>query len=141
MRRKLFTSAAVISAMLCIAACVLWAVSYRRTLVIGRGRDTGAALSPDSEWGPILSAGIAICSRGEILLGSVRAPEGMFPQLLGIGWFHRTFPTDEVGIEGPGFWGRLGFVRQDVLLWGGDIRGWILPFWSIAAAAAVLPAG
>jgi hypothetical protein len=144
MRRKLFTLAAVGSAVLWAATGGLWILSYRRYCVAGHARIAVPAASTGSpQWGPILSMKFAGCTRGSFVLGSARMPEGTLPEWVNVGWFSSSEPPIRERWEGNGFWGRLGFHYEHFTLQENPedgIRTLWLPCWCVAAATTVWPA-
>jgi hypothetical protein len=126
MRRKLFTFAAGVSALLCVGVCVLWVRSYWRM-------DTLAGYCGRDDWVQISS------QRGSVLLGHASrnnlAASGMLQGFwLGVVYLHEP-GARQVGTHWRGF----GYYHRrnppqaisQTLLW--------FPDWLLVLSGAVLP--
>ena len=135
-RQKLFTLAAVASAVLCAGACVLWARDSGITKgeVVGYASVAAPMVSPEPT--PMLRVRVAGCYRGEFLVESGCVPQRIAPDWLNAGWFYHAKPLVPVS------WGRLGFSYVSGGLsepGGGWLRMVWFPCWSVAAVASILP--
>jgi hypothetical protein len=136
MRRKLFTLAAVTSSVLCAAACALWVRSYAVQDTLIWQRIDGARWASSVSGHLLLSADLADWSHQPADFYGVkyrsappdRAGSELWIYVLNVGprdtWVHRQ-------------WGGFAWTQ-----WQG--RGpsktlLVVPLWSLAAAAAVLP--
>jgi hypothetical protein len=138
MFRKLFTFAAVVSAVLCVATCVLWVRSYTVEDTIIWQRSDGGRWASTASGRLFLTADVADWS-GE--------PADFY------GIRHTSAPPDPVASEAwmyvlnisPGdhwtHWEWGGFAWTRFVGSGNSKAQLVLPLWTLAAAATVLPLG
>jgi hypothetical protein len=128
MRRKLFTLAAGVSAVLSIAAGVLWVRSYTRM-------DTLAAYWGRDDWGEISS------ERGSVLLAHASRNNLAASRMLR-GFRSMSVPPKEWGGREVGaHWGGFGFYRHrspPQAPWTNSTLLWF-PEWLLMLGGAVLP--
>jgi hypothetical protein len=130
MLRRLFTFLSALSAVLCVAVCVLWVQSYWVAQFVGWS-------APVPWFGALSMAGV------------VRLERGDYPAAPG-GWARDAYPVP-AGTS-PGLWGeiaareggplgRLGFAYARIDYGSGELRlAAYFPHWSVVALLAVLPA-
>jgi hypothetical protein len=122
MRRKLFTLAAAVSAVLCVAVCVLWVRSYRPAPWFGRIDRTDRPDGTSVRWG----MASASCTRGSfgwfdsrIAIDGPGAGEWADSKHLSRAGVHpwqlQSDPLDppELAAGGGSLWNRVGFGFED----------------------------
>jgi hypothetical protein len=141
-RRAIGTSLAVLSSLACVAAVVLWLVTWNR--------DVGVeCVEPDTEQQTVRTRWVGV-SHGQIWVGTLIAGELRRPQNLSAPEPTSLRPFSRprqvpYWRAGNSFWNRLGFRRSHeefgatgVLYW--EVRELELPLWLVAMTFAVPPA-
>ena len=131
MHRKLFTLAAAVSAVLCLASAVGWVDSGRTGRVV---RWRGARPRDSAEAGSLVATsfkGVTYVT-GLRYSANARLPAG--GQELRVG----TLPIDKVAIPRDA-WSRAGFQHRVIRLPDGAGQLFAVPYWFWVAAGAVLP--
>jgi hypothetical protein len=133
MRRKLFTIAAGVSAVVFVGVCVLWVRSYWRADEWGWERCDAYEGAPFDYVGPPHETRCAVSRRGRIWLGRTIDTVTYSPNALS-GWYHRPKEIDDPRLDGGSFRPAADVWNTDNAI-DGNYDGVVIPYWAIAMTA------